>query len=297
MIEEKVVKPPKARYWEQDIVAFASDREESSEEVEKPLVEEKPYWPTLDELVSKAKAFEADHHVISLSKRSPQLVPTIEAQEEPVNSKKLRRPPQKRGFIPRRQPFKLWIEEHKKKIAEGKVPTKAAFVWEALEESRIGELDEMREYMRKCGNDWEAFYGENFDPVFAERELRAPGVRREGWQRMKDKREPLRTEQSPGLEWKRLEALEEFKKANAEAQEERRRQETLDEEANRLKDDRIRHKERYRQMIEAQGGHVRERLSPNSQKDARRKAKAEAEKIRRAEKKVALASSRKECPE
>ena len=289
MSEEKADKKYHLNFkqWDEGIAVLGSDVEdEYVDDTEKPHIEEKPYWPTLNELVSRAKACEQAKEESTLSKRPPQVVPTIEAQEESANSKKLRRPPQKRGFIPRRQSFKLWIEEHKKKIAEGKVPTKATFIWEALEESRIGELDEMREYTRKCGNDWEALYGENFDPVFAERGLRAPGVRREGWQRMKDKREPLRTKQALGLELERFEALDEFKKANAEAQAETRRHETLDEEAKRLKDMRKRRNESYRQQVEDQGGEVRAKRTPSEQRKARLKAKKDAEKARRDQKKA-----------
>lgn len=56
MTEEKKIKPLKAKYWDNEILAINSGCEASSEEVEKPLVVEKPHWPTLDELVARAKA-------------------------------------------------------------------------------------------------------------------------------------------------------------------------------------------------------------------------------------------------
>lgn len=61
----------KFSHWEQGILALNSDNGESSEEVEKPLVEEQPLWPTLDELVARAKAFEAARPESFLAKRPP----------------------------------------------------------------------------------------------------------------------------------------------------------------------------------------------------------------------------------
>jgi hypothetical protein len=284
---EPVLQPVSARHRAKGIVAYGSNcsPSKSPPKAEKPSAEEKPHWSTLDELVAKAKASTAARDVISLSKRSPELKSGDHAKEEQVTSKKIQRVRQRRGFIPRSQPFKLWIEEHKKKIAEGKVPTRAEYVWEAIEESRIGELDEIKEYAGRIGSDWDQLYSKNFDPVFAERELREPGVRREGWQRMKDKREQLRTKQYPGLEWRRLIALEKAKKANAKAQEESRLHETIDEEAKRLKGQRKIDHKRYRERVAAQGGEVRERLEPEEQKKARKTAQADYARTKRAAKK------------
>lgn len=227
--------------------------------------------------------------IFSLSKRRPQLKADGQAEEEQVRFRKIYKVRHRRGFIPRNQPFKLWIEEHKKRIAEGNVPTKDQWVWEAVEATGKGESPENLYYAKRVGDDWELIYGKNFDPVFAERALREPKARRERWQMMKDKREKLRTKQAPGLEWYRLKALEKSMKAEAEAQAEHRRHETLDEEAKRLKDQRKRDNRRYRKWVEAQGGIVKERLDPEEQKAARREADTARKREKREEKKKSKA--------
>jgi hypothetical protein len=81
MSEEKIFKPLKAQYWEQYIVAFNSDREESSEEVEKHLVEVKPYQPSLGDLLTRAKASQSADEERLLGKRSKLADDLFTAQE------------------------------------------------------------------------------------------------------------------------------------------------------------------------------------------------------------------------
>lgn len=74
VIKRKIVKPLKAKYFDQGIVTFNSDHDESSEEAEKPVVVEKPHCPTLDELVTRAKASQEANEEGVLRKLSPQSV-------------------------------------------------------------------------------------------------------------------------------------------------------------------------------------------------------------------------------
>lgn len=277
-----------ARHHAEGIVVYGNSYSPSRSppKAEKSSIKEKPHWPTRGELVAKAKAFEAVEEESVLLKRPPEPEAGLQVEEELAPLKEAQRYCHKRGFIPRRQPFKLWIEEHKKRIAAGQVPNRDEYMWEAIEDARVGEPEEIVEYGKAIGADWDKLYGPNFDPVFAERELRAPGAKREGWQRMKDKREPLWTKQCRWREWRRQIALKNAQKANAEAQAECRRHETLDEEAKRLEDKRKREKERYHKKIEAQGGEVRAKRTPSEQREARLKAKRDAEKARRDKKKA-----------
>lgn len=292
--DKKVHKEVRSEDWENDVVAFDSDMEETrlpqTTKTTRSLSESQsqPHWQTWSERLDQATTARAlwQKEDSMLVKRPPQLEMTQEGEEgvqlmphQPVTSV-----PKIAGY--QRQPaFKLWIEEHDRKIAAGEIPKRQDYIWEAVERRQCGEEDDIIFYGQKYGCRWDQLYGSELNYVYAERMLRDPNVPSEPWQRKKDQREWLHTKHRHArVDEDRVKKLEEIKAKQRKYMEEFRRRETLDKERERQEEDRLRAQRNRDQKKLDRGEPLKKRLTPEEQKAARRKADAARKQKKRAEK-------------
>lgn len=280
--------------WEDEVVALDSDAEETrlpqtAGKTRSPSISE-PHWQTWSERLDQANTTRAlwQTEDSMLTKRPPQLQMADEGEEgvQLVPQQPLRSIPKITGY--QRQPaFKLWIEEHDRKIAAGDIPKKHTFIEEGLTKERRGGDDDLIYYGQKYGREWDKLYGPERNYVYAEWVLRDPAIPSEPWQRTKDHRMWLHTKhRHVRINEDRLQKLEDIKEKQKKYMEKFRARETVDQERDRQKADRLRAQKNYEKnkLIE-QKMPVRSKRSPSEQREARREAKRlAAEKRRRAEK-------------
>lgn len=287
--EKKVGKEARFEDWADDIMAFDSDAEETRPPlaVKTPgsLSPAEPVLPTWNECLAKLTVAQAlwQEEDRMLVKRPPQLKMDEEGEEGvQLVPNYLSRPLPKISGYQRQPAFKLWIEEHDKMIAEGRIPSRESFIWAGLTRRRCHQEDDMAYYGQKDGKEWDRLYGANLNYIYAEGVLRNPDVPAEPWQRTKDFRERLLTKQFPQFEKARENKVKAIKDKKRSYMEEFRRNETLEQEEKRQKADRLRAQKNYEKNKRMP---VRSKRSPSEQREARREAKRlAAEKRRRAEK-------------
>lgn len=273
------------------VVAYDSDTEEKNTKVRRlqkdlALIQAPPCCPTSSEHVDQAKDAALPHQEDSKSmlvKRPPQLMMADEDEEgvDLLPYMSIHLLPKLAGY--QRQPaFKLWAEEHNRRIAEGRIPSRSQYIWDELNKMTI--IDDMAYRGNVIGKDWDICYGPDRDLVVAERLLRTPGVPLEPWQRKKDSREALYTKQRYDFrEEKRIKQLREINQKKREQMTIIREKETLDQERERQKEDRLRAQRNRNQKKLDRGQSLKERLTPEEQKEARRKADTARKQKKRAE--------------
>jgi hypothetical protein len=148
-----------------------------------------------------------------------------------------------------RNHFQLWIEEHRRRILSGGIPSREEYRNSQLGDRQWCDGYDMLDTGKKINKDWDLIYGPNCNFVFAERVLREPGVKLAQWQKTKDWREARNTKQLPGLEEKRKRKNEETKQL-----------------------DRDWHRTKYADEKKKAGQEVRVKKCPEEQKNARREA-------------------------
>jgi len=296
MSEENTTRPAKLsnfKYWkEQGRIAPNSDVEESAEEAEKSPLKLTPHRQTLEERVAQSKAMLAQwdkEECPNLKKRPPRLEMAKEGEEGvqlvPQKQRKRKTRVAKEHSSGRTPAFRLWVEEFERRIAAGETQKRDDFISDRLPKTSGSDF-ELVYYGQKHGEEWDRLYGPNRDLVYAERILRDPNFLLESWQKTKDYRESLHTQQYWFLEGKRAKKLDDIKEKEKASQAKRRAKETLDQEAERLKKQRAINQRNRDQAKLNRDEPLKERLTPEEQKEARKKAKAECEKRRRLEKKA-----------
>ena len=291
--ERKVGKEARFEDWADDIMAFDSDAEETrpplTAKTPGSLLSAEPVLPTWNEWYAKSTAAQAlwQEEDRMLAKRPPQLKMAEEGEEGvQLVPNYLSRPLLQIPGYQRQPAFRLWIEEHDKMIAEGRISSRESFIGEGLTRRGRDQEDDMIYYAQKDGKKWDTLYGPKRNYIYAESVLRSPGVPLEPWQRKKDERESLHTKhRSVIIDADRLQELEKIKANKREQMGIIRQREPLDQKIERLEKRRV-IDQRSRDLAKTKAGiELKPRLAPDDQKDARRKAKAECEKRRRAAKK------------
>jgi hypothetical protein len=199
-----------------------------------------------------------------LGKRQNQLSSGLLKNSKPIGVRKT--------MAPRTNHFQLWIEEHRRRILSGGIPSREEYRNSQLEGRQWCDGNDMLAAGKKINKDWDLIYGPNCNFVFAERALREPDVKLAQWQKTKDWREARNTKQLPGLEEKRRRKNEETKQLDRDWHRTRWLHETLDEESSRKKVKRQHSKRKYADEKKKAGQEVRVKKCPEEQKNARREA-------------------------
>lgn len=167
------------------------------------------------------------------------------------------------------------------------VPTRDEFIQERLDSVIIQSDLHWQQVGRDAGEYWDLRYGPNRDPVVVRRLERERGVPLTGVQRVQDYREKLGTKQRRWpAEARRKMVLANIKKKDRLYREEKRANETLDQERERQKADRLRHQKNRDLAKQNAGIEPKPRLTPEEQKIARKAAQAAYAQAKRAKEKA-----------
>jgi hypothetical protein len=267
MTEEKPRKKLKIQHWESGVVAFASEAEDSAGEQAPEQPEPVPFVATMAQLLVKFRnPVSKGGQKLSDFERGSQdyleiYYSTLDRLGDPIRGTK-----------------SSLITPH---------PTKEEFVVNALSElpPYCSDYRFSKEANGYC-EEWELMYGANRCPKAAERLIREPEVPLTMRQRVQDYREALNTKQESRFqEDLRQTTVDKLKEKDRLYHEEKRANETLDQERARQKADCLRAKKNRDIKKITAGKPLKNKRTPSEQRKFHNQSQKELMQARRAEEK------------